>query len=309
MGICSVTKLKETTDSTPGNIDLLKDKLALLERKIDDLNKTNVVSVVAESGSNFNQPDADMVLTKGNIPLTGKVTVTGKSIDVKSLAADSSAVKFTATENVNITGVDFTGTLIKTVSNAQLSVNTPNYVNITASTFNQAGYNAIEVGLETPVKSVIIDGINFTNKLTNNAISIFKWEDDAIITVSNCTFKSVSNVVRISNGLNKRATINFINCKAESWETGEYAGFLCMQDYTSTSATLEKENKLFSKDKLTINFTNCYGPYGKIEEPKDYKTTFGSKLSAYQLGYVYGSKTNEIYPYVDGEFYPTFTFK
>lgn len=117
------------------------------------------------------------------------------------------------------------------------------------STFDCTGYNAIEIGLNTPKEKlpsqITIENVDFNGDLKNNAISIFGTADNAVVTIKNCTFKNVSNCLRVSNKSNATGVVfNIENCVVEKWEsnTPAYGGFLICQDYTSS-------------DTYTVNFT------------------------------------------------------
>ena len=304
----NITGTPEQIITAAGTVQALADRLELVETQLTDLKKTNVVPVVMDSAANLNQPDADMVITAAADPIEGIKNVVAKSIDVKSMTASNAVVGMTATNDINVQSVSLTGNLPKETSNAQLKINTSEYVKITKSTFAQTGYNAVEVGLQTAPKNVIIDGLDFTVPLSNNAILIFQHQDDAVITISNCHFADVSNAVRISNKLNKRATVNIINCTVDKWDTRpEWAGFLIMQDYSSGSQEAEEANNLFAPDKLTINFINVVGPDGKVIKPTNLAEVCGTS-DENQIIYVWNSLGGTI-PYGDGSRYPTFTFK
>ena len=290
------------------NSTLLENRLTLLEEQVAALKKTNVVPVTATATLSVNQTSDDVVISASEEVVTGKASISAKSIDVKSLNADSSTIDMKATGDITIQSLCITGDLPKSTANAQVKINTEEYVKVTNSVFEQTGYNAVEIGLSNAPKSVIIDGLTFDATLQNNAILIFQHQDDAVITISNCHFANVSNPIRISNKLNKKATVNIINCTIDRWETGApYQGLLLMQDYTSNSTEAELENNLFAPEKITINLVNVVGPNGKITEPSDMATICGSG-DASQVMYVYGNKGGVI-PYGDGSRYPTVTFK
>ena len=307
------SQLATTTDianTASGNIEQLVSRMTAVEEQLSALKKTNVVPVVMDEEANLNQADADLVLTAAETPVTGTTTVVAKSVDVKSLSGENTDIKFTTTGDFGASNINLEGDLPKSTSNAQLKIQSPEYVKITNSVLNQTGYNTIEIGLDSgtlPPKNIIIDNIDFTATMTNNAILIFGHQDDAVITISNCHFASVSNAVRISNRLNKRGTFNFINCTCDKWDVNPtWAGFVICQDYTSGSKEAEESNNLFAPDKITINFINCYGPHGKImaDNPED---VCGTGNSDTQVLYVWNSY-GETVGY-DASRYPTVNFK
>jgi hypothetical protein len=161
-----------------------------------------------------------------------------------------------------------------TMGNSVMSIHSDSYVTIRDCVINpETSYNGLEIGLqEGLVKGVIIDNVDFDGVFTNNAISIFGTAENCIVTISNCHFNSVSNILRLSNRTGAKCTINLINCTCDTWETGTYAGAILCQDYTS-----QGQDNLFAPDKMTINIQNLIGPNGKIESVEDLSTVCGSK--------------------------------
>ena len=255
-----ISNLTSTSLDSESAIAVLQDQIKALQDQVQQL-KTPIVEPVelTQEAAAVSEPEKDVSFA-GAID-SYVATITAKSIQSSNAIIDSGKLSATAEGgDVSIKNLSTLGTLAKSTANAGLSVNTDEYVNITSSNWQQTGYNGIEAGLSSAPKSVIIDNIDFTAKMDNNAISIFDWQDNAVITISNCHFADVSNPLRISNRSNKPATINIINCTVDSWTSGEYAGFICMQDYTSGSAEAAQTANQFGK--LTINFVNVTGPDG-----------------------------------------------
>lgn len=246
----------DVIDST-ADIATIKAQLQILQDQVQQLKTPSVepVEITAEA-STVSEPDKDVSFA-GQIDST-VASITAKSIQASPVLA-SSRLSATATGDVTIKNIETSGDLAKATANAGLSVNTDEYVSITGSnSWEQTGYNAIEIGLSSAPKSVLIDNVDFTATMSNNAISIFSWQENAVITISNCHFENVSNCLRLSNRDNKPCTINIVNCICDKWADGEYAGFICMQDYTSDSAQAAQEANQFGK--ISINFTNVIGP-------------------------------------------------
>lgn len=240
------------------NIDLLKTQISILQDQVQTLKTPSIEDVEIEEGTpTITELDKDIALNNSQIE-SFVSTVSAKSIQSNNATISSGRLSATATTDITIKNLSTTGELAKSTANAGLSVNASDYITITSSDWQQNGYNGIEVGLNSAPKSILIDGIDFKSEMSNNAISVFAWQDNATITISNCHFASVSNAIRLSNRENKKAVINFINCTCDKWDTGEYAGFIIMQDYTSKSLEEVLSNNQFGK--LTLNFTNVYGP-------------------------------------------------
>ena len=292
------------------NISIL-NRLAALESQVDSLKKTNI-SVVDDISEGVSQPDQDLVISSQE-PVVKTTTVVGKSVDFRNLNVDSSNMKITAEGgDVILNNINTTGELKKSTANTVFAINTNDYVRITQGDINQKSYNCIEIGLNnTEPKNIIIDGIDFNSDLSNNAILVFAHADNAVLTISNCHVKKCSNFLRLSNRTNHKLTVNIVNCQIDAWDTNpKWAGFLCLQDYTSINNEAALEAKLFASDKITINLTNVTGPNGKITTPEDMGLAFGSQNPEKQLGYViYGPELTTL-PYTGNEsMYPTFTFK
>ncbi len=120
----------------------------------------------------------------------------------------------------------------------------------------------------------------------------FSWQV-SIPFISGKVSNNISNVMRISNYKNRKATFNFVNCNCESWEDDkQYGGYVCCQDNLSASKEAANEANWFGKDKITLNFTNCTGPHGKIANPTNLSEICGSKDDK-QLVYVYRNHDDE----------------
>ena len=283
-------------ESISGNIYMMQSQIAQLMDQVQQLKTPTVepVEISAEQPS-VDQPDQDVSF---NATVNGTVgTITAKSIQSTNASIQSGRLAATATNDVSIKNLSTSGDLAKSTANAGLSVNTNEYVTITGADWQQTGYNGIEVGLSSAPKSVLIDNVDFKSTMSNNAISIFSWQENAVITISNCHFANVSNPLRLSNRDNKQCTVNIVNCTCDQWVAGEYAGFICMQDYTSSSAQAAQEANQFGK--LTINFVNCSGPDGRI-------VGNAQQLAENHIIYVYTDQEGLI-AFGDGSRYPTVT--
>ena len=286
----------DVVESVSGNIYTMQSQIAQLIEQVQHL-KTPTVEPVEISAEQPSVDHADQDVSF-NATVSGTVgTITAKSIQSTNASIQSGRLAATATNDVSIKNLSTSGDLAKSTANAGLSVNTDQYVTITGADWQQTGYNGIEVGLSSAPKSVLIDGVDFKATMSNNAISIFSWQENAVITISNCHFANVSNPLRLSNRDNKPCTINIVNCTCDQWTAGEYAGFICMQDYTSSSAHAAQEANQFGK--LTINFVNCSGPDGRI-------VGNAQQLAENHIIYVYTNQEGLI-AFGDGSRYPTVT--
>lgn len=291
-----------------GDMLVVNSKIAELEQKILNLSKTNIVEETISADANYNQPDADLVITGGDQAITGKTDIVAKSISLNQATAENAVLSAVASSgSISMQNFSNSGDLPKSTSNAAIKLNSNDTIIINKSNFSQTGYNSVEIGLNnTAPKSISIDGLDFTAPLSNNAILIFAHAKDAVINISNCHFADVSNALRLSNRLNVPATINIVNCTVDKWDSRDkWAGFLIMEDYTSKTAEDAIAAKRFTN--LTINFVNVKGPGGKLIKPDDVASICGTNNAAQQVIYVYHDADDEVKPYSSG-LYPKMTF-
>ena len=291
-----------------GDMLVVNSKIAELEQKILNLSKTNIVKETISADANYNQPDADLVITGGDQAITEKTDIVAKSISLNQATAENAVLSAVASSgSISMQNFSNSGDLPKSTSNAAIKLNSNDTIIINKSNFSQTGYNSVEIGLNnTAPKSISIDGLDFTAPLSNNAILIFAHAKDAVINISNCHFADVSNALRLSNRLNVPATINIVNCTVDKWDSRDkWAGFLIMEDYTSSTAEDAIAAKRFTN--LTINFVNVKGPGGKLIKPDDVASICGTSNAAQQVIYVYHDADDEVKPYSSG-LYPKMTF-
>jgi hypothetical protein len=237
-----------------------------------------------------------------NDPIILKGTVTKKlSVDAPSIKLD--AVELEADKRVVIKGDDLVkledvttdGQFKKQNGNTVISIEEGKKIVIENMSFGDdfSGYNAIEIGLngtENLPEEIIIENCKFKGTLSNNAISIFGTADNATITIKNCEFDKVSNIVRLSNKTNATGVKVIVEGgKCSIWEQGEYAGMFIMQDYTSANAEAVATNNLFNSEKLSIEINNFEGPNGMIEPAEKLSDIMCSHNNT-QLAYVYADK-------------------
>lgn len=200
----------------------------------------------------------------------------------------------------------------KKFKNAQLSLNTSANVVIKDSTFDQNGYNCLEIGLNdkmTPPANVTITNCHFKSELTNNAILIFGTQDNAVITIKDCTFNKISNLLRLSNRTNARnVTVNIENCSVEQWETNPtWAGFLLFEDHVSKNMEEFNQQKRFDPTKLTINVVNLTHK-GEHILPSDLASVTNTKKLD-QLIMMVVDKADNAFPPYSKDIFPTINFK
>ena len=163
-------------------------------------------------------------------------------------------------------------------------------------------YNLVEVALNGALPSeVTFKNCHFKGDLSNNGILVFGMKENGVINLENCIFDEVSNPFRYSNKGNvSGVTLNITDCECNVWEKNpEYAGFICLQDYTNTDP--DSDPKIFGPEKLTINVKNSFGPGHK--DLSTYDTPMNTLLYVYKGG----GKNSGIAPFEKGS-YPAINF-
>ena len=237
-------------------IGILESTIQLLTEKLAKLSKTNVEKVETLTAT-YNNAEKDFVGEGVAIP-AGKLDVTAKTIELVGGTAESAHVGLKATDDIVMTGVVTSGNLAKGVSNAGWSINTSETVTIKDCDFSQTGYNTVEIGLgNTAPKNVLIENCRFGNT-SNNSILVFATADNATITIRNCSFGRVSQVLRLSNRTNATGVVvNLINCTIEATDSNLNWPMILCQDYVAgTGADIKAANR-FAPEKITINIINC----------------------------------------------------
>lgn len=191
-----------------------------------------------------------------------KMTMKADSIVVNLAEVENMHADVVATGDVVLNDMVVDGTLPTSVSNAGISINNSGNVVIDGGSFNQNGYNAIEIGLAGTAapKNVTIQNLNVTGEMSNNAILVFATQDDAVINIKDCYFNKVSNVLRLSNRTNATGvTVNIENVEVGQWDSDPgWAGFIILEDYLAYNkqpGDVANAN-VFGDGKITINIKN-----------------------------------------------------
>lgn len=254
--------------------------------------------------------------------VNNKVAMKAGSINMNLVDYNDAHADVVADGNVEITDLATSGALARSVSNAGMSINNGGDVVINGGDWGQSGYNAIEVGLAANAlpKNITIENVNFTADMSNNAILVFATQNDATITVKDCHFANVSNVLRLSNRTNATGvTVNIENCVVDHWDSDpNWAGFLILEDYlpyNKQEGDVAAAN-VFGKDKITVNFKNLVHN-GKKVMPAQGKldSVLGTRDAETQVAYIWNNyekgTTSDFVPYNEEtiERWPTFNFE
>lgn len=306
------TELEAKDNEIQGNVkEEVTGSVSILEKNVSDVHETSLINLMQlkalnelirykDSGQEIkfqegqNAIISEQPVSLNNVAITTSKSVTAKAITLNGLEATSSFFEAKATNNIDMSQVVASGDLPKATSQAVLKLRNDGAVYLDKISLEGTSYNGIEIGLSSTVdsqttdyapKSIYVSDLNIADT-SNNGISIFNYAENANITFVNCHFGKVSNCFRISNRSNVSATFTFINCSCDQWDTSEYRGMVCLQDYTSKTLEQTQETNRFAK--LTLRFINCSGPDGKIIS-KPAEEACGSK-DENQLLYIYNNK-------------------
>ena len=252
--------------------DALLERVRLLEDKVMELGLASKESATVEGGKVVVPAGATDVKVV-NATMTKASDLKADTIAVKGLTVTSTASslsKLTLTgSDLTVSDSTFSGEFSKLGSNDKatgtnvIQVQVPEeettlvIKNVTINT--PLSYNGLLTN-NANIKSVLIDNVKMLGRFDNNAITISGTADNAVVTISNCEFDTISNLLRISNISNsKGVVINLINCSIKQWEQDnpQWRGMICCQDYTSKTVEAEAEMNLFAPEKITIHITNC----------------------------------------------------
>ena len=263
-------------DTRATNIDLnsLLNRLNALEDKVLDLQAANQTEATVDTGAIVVPEGATDVKVSGTVSnpvaISEPSTVTAETLSINHMDATSTTDNLACfvlnSDEVTINNTTFSGEYISSteksknmlyVKNTEIAEEASVVMKNTTITGESLGYNCILID-HTNLKSVTIDNVDFLGTLNNNAISVFEINDNGVINISNCDFNVVSNVFRFSNrGNKKNIVINISNCTCNQWESyADYAGIICLQDYTSKTIDEAVSANRFAPDKITINISN-----------------------------------------------------
>lgn len=295
-------------------------QVSMLESKVNDMSKPNILEVTNIEGNKLNDITKDLVVS--NVTINEKTTIKGKTVTINGLQTNGDDNRLVLNGNdVSVNKMQVEGTFDKSKGNAVVVVDGANYVTIKDSTINPSNaYNGIEIGLsaieKNAPKNITIDNCVFGDGFTNNAILVYKTTNNAIINITNCTFEKISNLLRLSNSTNANGvTVNITNCVIKEFvknynEKGEidysYQGLVLLQDYTSKQENVD-ENNLFGNEKIKINISNVTTLDGKIVSPKDVAEVLGCGCKK-QIAYIYRNADKKVLEYNE-QFYPKFNIK
>lgn len=288
-------KIKEAIDAIPpvdltpyvsdvaglsNTLEALNATVQILQSKVDVLTKTNTEVVSVDGSAGELKDSSKDYIVSGSINENAEIV--GKSISLKSIkVSDNARLKLNAGD-VEAKDLNISGSFPRDNGNTVISVSNAEFIVFKDMVFDASEvYNGIEIGLASNSvlpKNILFDNCKFQGEFSNNAILVFGTQDNAIITLNNCYFEKISNVLRLSNKSNASGVVvNINNCTVDQWETSApWQGFLVCEDYTNKTEEEVNANNLFGDGKITVNFNNLVHAGVKIN-PADPASVCGTK--------------------------------
>lgn len=261
-------------------LEALNATVQILQSKVDVLTKTNTEVVSVDGSAGELKDSSKDYIVSGSINENAEIV--GKSISLKSIkVSDNARLKLNAGD-VEAKDLNISGSFPKANGNTVISVNNAEFIVFKDMVFDASEvYNGIEIGLASNSvlpKNILFDNCKFQGEFSNNAILVFGTQDNAIITLNNCYFEKISNILRLSNKSNASGVVvNINNCTVDQWETrAPWQGFLICEDYTNKTEEEVNANNLFGDGKITVNFNNLVHAGVKIN-PADPASVCGTK--------------------------------
>ena len=267
--VIDVIKLDENDGKLPATSENIADVIA--NAKYGDT--IELQSDIYTEDIIIDKPLTVIGTSNGKSVITGRivisapdVTITNCTINIDTDMTDdheSRAVivkcngSFTFTNN----------TVMATANSIRTAIicNAKGMVNMSGNTFidvkNSAVYNWVEVSIDTNYPLATgskFNSNNFIGKIQHNHFSLYTFDDNAEIEMSNNKFEWSINALRISN--TSSATVNFTmyNNTYDNTDANnnyQYAGLFYFQDYAAKGETMN-----FTK--MSVAIVNLIGPNG-----------------------------------------------
>ena len=302
-----------------GDIKNIYARLAILEDKVSGLKKTNTqVISVQNDNMNLNDANKDYIIS-GEMDKTGAIT--GKSLQMKDMditlpananLTNGNAVLINASQDVQIKGSEIQ--MNQGTSSNCIKVTNADTLIIKDTTFTGTTYNTIMTGQNSTgfIKNMLIDNCDFNEDCKHINIWFAGHADNAVLTISNCHFKTCEQFLCISDfaDADNKLTVNIINCTIDNYDNSyisghgyEYAGIILIESRNIGDINALREKNPYGNGKLIININNLTVKGQKITED-NFKV---ANKEQDQMLYYY-HKQSGCLPY-DEELFPVITIK
>lgn len=281
-----------------GNMQTLVLRMQELESKIVEIKSLDPEVVVLYEGGDIEYSNKQKDFMLSGAVNTG-TSILGNNITLHDTNVNATFMNLTAANDITIKNTNVDGLVPFSITDALFAIHSDGYIAIRDCELNpETCYNGIDIGKNIGLaKSITIDNVQFNGQFTNCAISVFGIAENGVITISNCHFHDIGNLLKICNRTDVAFTVNIINCTIDSLRNDEYTGLIACEDITSETAEEANTNNIFSK--VTINLQNITLPNGKLQ-PVDLSTICGTQ-DENQVIYVWDELRNFV---VYGDQYP-----
>lgn len=313
----------DTKDNT-AQIEALKTQIDMLKAKIDSQTKNpENVPVEEDQPVILNNTDADYVITSNNITQQIKGDVkTLTLIDSNITTPSSILIPISANVSDQMQIKDTTITTNNTTNADVILVRNAKTLTIQNVTFKGTTYNTIMTGQQSTefLKYMLIDNCNFEDECNHINIWFAGFEDGAVLTISNCHFKTCEQFLCISDFFYKnkvesqkkanKLTVNIINCTIDNYDNSyiegygyDYAGIMFIESRNLGEFDALSGVNPFSK--VTINIDNLIVKGQKITKD-NFQIANGLKT---QMMYFYHKQTGCIKYSEHPELFPEINIK
>ena len=265
--VLDIIKLDEEDGKLPATSENIADVIA--NAKYGDT--IMLQSDIYTEDITIDKPLTIIGTSNGVSVITGKVTVTAPDVTItgctfnmdEDLEANDGAVVVTCNGSFTFTN----NTMMATATSIRTAVlcNIKGVVNFSGNTFidvkDSVVYNWVEVGLnrEYPIATGSkFNSNNFVGKPKHNHFSLYTFENNAEIEMSNNKFEWSVNALRISNTTSAAVNFTMYNNEYENTDDTDnyiYAGLLFFQDYAAKGTTMD-----FTR--MNVAIVNLIGPGG-----------------------------------------------
>lgn len=312
--------------------EYLITKLAKLTKEVDALKRESSVvinsfnPVIIKPSINgdltTNDSTVDAIVSQVEINAQSNVTLKSLDLDDSTISAEYATgqlIQIAAQEDVSITNSDIYSETDSNLSASNaIKVLSAEVFKLENVNFTGETYNNIMTGQNTDghyLKYADIINCNFNDICKHVYIWFAGWQDNAVLNIRNCKFKSCEQMLCLAdyhgqiNQFDNKLTVNIENCEIENYEKNDaYEGFLYCDSRQTNSSNFETLNP-FGNGKITININNV--TVGGVRLTKD-NFLMGTKAAGQMLYlyraagralYSFDENTKNLFPtvYVDGE--------
>ena len=288
--------IKEASDKSD-----LELRISMLEDKVKALSKTNTEPIEAEAGTpiSASDPSKDYVIAGESNAIA---SMNAKSIEMKGFEYElpegqstasnqNNALLINASEDVDISGSSLS--MHQQTSSNLVKVTNATSMTVKDTNFEGKTYNTIMTGQNSDqfLKYFIIENCDFNEECKHINIWMSGHQDNAVLDIKNCHFKTAEQTLCISdyhNAPGNSLIVNLENIVIDNYEKGEgdiYEGFIILDSrkaYGENDFDSFKEAAPFKN--VTINIKNV--------------TAGGVQLTAENFKMGTGSTGQMLYMYV-----------